>query len=331
MASFLIHRGFNLSELPNELFNSDKKSAAIWKSLKSKFENIINSTTIIKDPKVRDEVNKALRLYIEIRDFINLHAQWSPKRTSEAQDSLTMTSIFAAQKALQLANLLGMEPHIFCKSGKDRTGLFIAILEAICAENDENFDINLYNALHLAGAITAIPVENGGGRVLQISYELFDGLKTFNGIELQHVDQIKELIKGWEARIAGKIGRYPHPNDINPVENKEESLSVVTPHRTILIPKTPTTKSDTTPTTVPQEKPLPKPTPRQAPPVPKRPSTTTGSSPSKQEKKSEFLRTSLKHVVEEKPKYDKEDTAPKTFKQIREEWEKRGNRGKPKT
>lgn len=167
-----------------------------------------------------DDAHKILNLYIQLGDYFesqkdrnfNFSNVVSNILSKPAGNSTIVESYFAAMIEQQIAALLGFNIRTTCKSGKDRTGLFLAILEA-SAGPPEKFRINLCRALKYSDVKELIEQNRPGCRGIQVDSDVMDGLRQYFGVPLEGPPgEVKRLLELWESRSVGSIPKKVYKN-----------------------------------------------------------------------------------------------------------------------
>lgn len=123
--------------------------------------------------------------------------------------------IVAAACIFKLNTILGYKNHVTCKSGKDRTGLLAAIVEALLDPNSEHLVIkNICNAIRFSSIKAMNELNVPGSRSLQVDNDVLDGLKDLFGMDLEGMpEEIKDLIREQMLRDIGKLSRNVYKCD----------------------------------------------------------------------------------------------------------------------
>jgi hypothetical protein len=165
----------------------------------SKWEDV---KAILEQKKLRippGKLHDLITLYISIQDH------WHS--TSNKSNSRIVNSFIAAANECEIAEILGFKSRITCKSGKDRTGLFIALKEALLSD-DQLLIQNTCNALKFFAGKDMNQRNIIGCRGMQISASILNGLYEINGHKLDgYPSEIQDLIHQQLLDRIGKLGK----------------------------------------------------------------------------------------------------------------------------
>jgi len=277
LIKFLNGQGFDLANIIYKPgYNSETAIKKEWPDIKVALEKELSKLSPFSN------IYRALNLYMQLGDYFDSQQDRKLKIKSlvstplaKSGNSLLVESYFAAAIEVQLAAMMGFDIRTTCKSGKDRTGLFLAILEA-SAGPPEKFRINLCRALKYSDIKELIEQNRAGCRGVQVDADVMDGLRTYAGRPLEgNPKEFSELLTLWESRAVGSIPKkvynksQPVINEYvkaNPPTTDSSSAPIQTTSRPApLVPKRPAGLKFSTNTSAPDNM------PKVPPKIPKRP------------------------------------------------------------
>lgn len=164
---------------------------------------------ILAYTRINDYLFSKKSFYQYLSEFINntklLIAQPDQKQFNAriAQGYMIATSsLFVMNKIMEIPN------QLTCKSGKDRTGLFCLLREALLdSENDAKLIDNICNALKYSSAQALNEMNNPGCRGLQIDADILSGLKELFGTHFTGVERIEAILRENRTRAVGALGK----------------------------------------------------------------------------------------------------------------------------
>lgn len=193
-----------------------------WKKLRPLFidRNGKLKTESLKqfDPSVRNKLQNIIMSYIRLQDYIygktSLYDYLNPRKIFSTSDidtdnnRITNGYMTAAASLFVMNHEMGIQNHITCKSGKDRTGLFGIIREALLdADSDVKLIENICNSLQHSSALTLNAMNVPGAKALQVDADILNGLKEIFGKKLIDASRIKEILESQKGRLVGGVGK----------------------------------------------------------------------------------------------------------------------------
>jgi len=176
------------------LFDPSKVEKS-WDKTKGR---LLDQRIRLKAAKEAPEIVELIECYIKLQDY------WH--NLSDGNGRLVQ-SFLAVANMCRIAAILDFKAHLTCKSGKDRTGLAIAIKEALLGD-DELVRVNICNALKYFAGKELNARNLPGCRGMQITSTILSELYEINGHSLLgYPEDIQKLIREECIDRIGKLGK----------------------------------------------------------------------------------------------------------------------------
>lgn len=185
-----------------------------WPELKQQYKALIFNT---KDIKLNDKLTRMVDSFVRFQD----HIQFIPSNNSRVTNGF-----MAGLYLFELNQLLGFTNHVTCKSGKDRTGLFVMLYQALADGDKQELLDNLAQAIKFSSAKDLNERNAPGCRGIQIDNDILDGLREIYGTNLKALPQsIEQLLKQQYSRPVGSMHKsvYKKPKN-TPIHKKSHRI-----------------------------------------------------------------------------------------------------------
>jgi hypothetical protein len=197
------------AHISGKVLDYNEKSA--WKNIKACLGNgdIVKIRGLVAKfaPEIQEKLVTIVLNYTRVQDFHHQTATYNNDNTGIANGYM-----LAAASLFVLSTTLGAT-QVTCKSGKDRTGLFCLLREALLdADNDSKLIENICNAIRYSSAQTINAMNVPGCFGLQVPDDILDGLKELFGEKFTGADRIKQLLNAQQSKNVGALGKAAFSN-----------------------------------------------------------------------------------------------------------------------
>jgi hypothetical protein len=153
-------------------------------------------------PEIQKELITIILAYTRIQDYAHKFDR------ANANDRVASGYMVVAASVFVMNYTMGIPDHVTCKSGKDRTGLFCLLREALLdADNNEKLIENICNALRYSSAQTLNAMNVPGCVGVQIPSTILTGLKEVFGEKFSGVDRIRKILSEQQSKMVGSMGK----------------------------------------------------------------------------------------------------------------------------